>query len=164
MSIAIRGLTLFGTYSMNDGRLVADRWARRGNPERNSRRAFVRNALLGLIHRTTQPGPLWSVWMMTPLRGEPAPALSRSSSGGDQGLGNSSVSSQRSHGTTGSKADSGSRATHRSTPTRSHPGDLDGKYGVQASATVFEAIPLGPNPSPGDPTLGTLSQDRSARS
>ena len=93
--------------------------------------------------------------------GEPAPALSRSSSGGDQRLGNSSVSSQRSHGTTGSKADSGSRATNRSTPTRSHPGDLDGKYGVQALATDFEATPLGPNPPP---TLSTLSQDRSSRS
>ena len=96
--------------------------------------------------------------------GEPAPALSRSSSGVDQRLGNSSVSSQRSHGTTGSKADSGDRATRRSTPTRSHPGDLDGKYGVQASATDFEATPLGPKPPPGDPTLGTLSQDRSPRS
>ena len=48
--------------------------------------------------------------------GEPAPVLSRSSSGGDLRLGDSSVPSQRSHGTTGSKADSGSRATHRSTP------------------------------------------------
>ena len=72
--------------------------------------------------------------------------------------------SQRSHGTTGSKADSGSRATHHSTPTRSHPGDLDGKYGVQASATDFEATPFGPNPPPGDPTLSTLSQDRSSLS
>ena len=81
--------------------------------------------------------------------GEPAPALSRSSSGGDLRLGNSSVPSQRSHGTTGSKADSGSRVTHRPTPTRSHPGDLDGKYGVQASATDFEATPLGPKPPTG---------------
>ena len=96
--------------------------------------------------------------------GEPAPALSQSSSGGDQRLGNSSVSSQRSHGTTGSKADSGSRVTHRSTPTRSHPGDLAGKYGVQASATDLEAMPFGPNPPPGDPSLGKLSQDRSPRS
>ena len=96
--------------------------------------------------------------------GEPAPTLSRSSSGGDQRLGNSSVPSQRSHGTTGSKADSGSRATLRSTSTRSHPGDLDGKYGVQASATDFEATPIGPNPPQGDPTLSTLSQDRSSRS
>ena len=54
--------------------------------------------------------------------------------------------------------------THRSTPTRSHPGDLDGKYGVQAWATDFEATPLGPNPPPGDPTLSTLSQDRSSQS
>ena len=56
------------------------------------------------------------------------------------------------------------RAAHRSTPTRSHPGDLDGKYGVQASANDFEATPLGPNPPLGDPALGTLLQDRSPRS
>ena len=96
--------------------------------------------------------------------GEPASALSRSSSGGDQRLGNSSVSSQRSHGTTGSKADWGSRATHRSTPTRSDPGNLAGMYGVQALATDLEATPFGPKPPPGDPSLGTLSQDRSPRS
>ena len=96
--------------------------------------------------------------------GEPAPVLSRSSSGGDLRLGDSSVPSQRSHGTTGSKADSGSLTTHRSTPSRSHPGDLDGKYGVQAPAKDFMATPFGPNPPPGDPTLSTLSQDRSSRS
>ena len=96
--------------------------------------------------------------------GEPAPVLSRSSSGGDLRLGDSSVPSQRSHGTTGSKADSGSLTTHRSTPSRSHPGDLDGKYGVQASAKDFMATPFGPNPPPGDPSLSTLSQDRSSRS
>ena len=96
--------------------------------------------------------------------GKPAPVLSRSSSGGDLRLGDSSVPSQRSYGTPGSKADSGSRTTHRSTPTRSHPGDLDGKYGVQASAKDFEATPFGQNPPPGDPTLSTLSQDRSSRS
>ena len=44
------------------------------------------------------------------------------------------------------------------------PGDLAGKYGVQASAKDFEAMLLGPNPTPGDSTLGTLSQDRSPRS
>ena len=96
--------------------------------------------------------------------GEPAPVLSRSSSGGDLRLGDSSVPSQRSQGTTGSKADSGSLTTHRSTPSRSHPGDLDGKFGVQASAKDFMATPFGPNPPPGDPTLSTLSQDRSSRS
>ena len=96
--------------------------------------------------------------------GEPAPVLSRSSSGGDLRLGDSSVPSQRSHGTTGSKVDSGSRMTHCSIPTRSHPGGLDGKYGVQASAKDFEATPFGPNPPPGDPTLSTLTQDRSSRS
>ena len=54
--------------------------------------------------------------------------------------------------------------THHSTPSRSHPGDLDGKYGVQASAKDFMATPFGPNPPPGDPTLSTLSQDRSSQS
>ena len=44
------------------------------------------------------------------------------------------------------------------------PGDLAGKYGVQAPAKDFEATLLGPNPTPGDSTLGTLSQDRSPRS
>ena len=96
--------------------------------------------------------------------GEPVPVLSLSSSGGDLRLGDSSVPSQRSQGTTGLKADSGSLTTHRSTPSRSHPGDLDGKYGVQASAKDFMATPFGPNPPPGDPTLSTLSQDRSSRS
>ena len=96
--------------------------------------------------------------------GEQAPVLSQSSSGGDLRLGDSWVPSQRSQGTTGSKADSGSLTTHRSTPSRSHPGDLDGKYGVQASAKDFMATPFGPNPPPGDPTLSTLSQDRSSRS
>ena len=81
--------------------------------------------------------------------GEPAPVLSRSSSGGDLRLGDSSVPSQRSQGTTGSKADSGSLTTHCSTPSRSHPGDLDGKYGVQASAKDFMATPFGPNPPTG---------------
>ena len=104
--------------------------------------------------------------------GEPAPVLSRSSSEGDLRLGDSSVPSQRSHGTTGSKADSGSLTTHRSTPSRSHPGDLDGKYGVQASAKDFMATPFGPNPPPGDPTsrsgskypVDRPSSDRSDRS
>ena len=41
------------------------------------------------------------------------------------------------------------------------PGDLAGKYGVQAPAKDFEATLLGPNPTPGDSSLGTLSQDRS---
>ena len=80
------------------------------------------------------------------LSGEYAPALSQSSSGGDQRLGNSSVPHQRSHGTKSSNGDSGSQSTHRSTPTRSHPGDLVGKYGVPASATDLEALPFGPNP------------------
>ena len=96
--------------------------------------------------------------------GEPAPVLSRSSSGGDLRLGDSLVPSQRSQGSTGSKADSGNLTTHRSTPSRSHPGDLVGKYGVQASAKDFVATPFGPNPPPGDSTLSTLSQDRSSRS
>ena len=41
------------------------------------------------------------------------------------------------------------------------PGDLAGKYGVQAPAKDFEATLLGPNPTQGDSTLGTLWQDRS---
>ena len=44
------------------------------------------------------------------------------------------------------------------------PGDLAGKYGVQAPAKDFMATLLGPNPTLGDSTLGTLSQDRSPRS
>ena len=44
------------------------------------------------------------------------------------------------------------------------PGDLAGKYGVQAPVKDFEATLLGPNPTPCDSTLGTLSQDRSPRS
>ena len=75
--------------------------------------------------------------------------------GGDRRRGNTQVScSQRSHGTPGSKSPARRRA-HRSTPTRSQAGDLVGKYGVQASATDLEALPLGPNPPPGDYTLGS---------
>ena len=44
------------------------------------------------------------------------------------------------------------------------PRDLAGKYWVQAPAKDFEATLLGPNPTPGDSTLGTLSQGRSPRS
>ena len=136
---------------------MADRWARRRNPEgtkRSSRTDSQDDPAGSSVVSLDDDSP----------SGEPAPALSRSSSGGDQRQGDSSVPSQRSHGTTGSKADSGSRATHRSTPTRSHPGDLNGKYGVLASATDFEAMPLGPSPPPGDPTLSSLSKDRSSRS
>ena len=79
--------------------------------------------------------------------------LSQSSSGGDRRLRNTQVSSQRSHGTPGPKSPA-RRPTHRSTPTRSQGGDLVGKYGVQASATDLEALPLGPNPPPGDSALG----------
>ena len=49
-------------------------------------------------------------------------------------------------------------------PTPPDPRDLAGKYGVQASAKDFEATLLGPNSTPGDSTLGMLSQDRSPRS
>ena len=80
--------------------------------------------------------------------------LSQSSSGGYRRLGNTPVSSQRSHGTSGSKSPARRRA-HRATPTRSQAGDLVGRYGVQASATDLEALPLGPNPPPGDSTLGS---------
>ena len=87
--------------------------------------------------------------------------LSQSSSGGDRRLGNTQVSSQGSHGTPGPKSPA-RRPTHRSTPTRSQAGDLVGEFGVQASATDLEALPLGPNPAlplspnppPGDSALG----------
>ena len=46
-------------------------------------------------------------------------------------------------------------------PSPSNPGDLAGKYGVQAPAKDFEATLLGPNPTPGNSTLGMLSNDRS---
>ena len=44
------------------------------------------------------------------------------------------------------------------------PGDLAGKYGVQAAAKDFEATLLGPNPPPGDSDQVMLSTDRSPRS
>ena len=44
------------------------------------------------------------------------------------------------------------------------PGDLAGKYGVQAPAKDFEATLLGPNPTPGDSEQVMLSKDRSPRS
>ena len=44
------------------------------------------------------------------------------------------------------------------------PGDLAGKYGVQAPAKDFEATLLGPNPTPGDSDQVMLSKDRSPRS
>ena len=68
--------------------------------------------------------------------------------------------SRSSHGTPGLSPKG--RLTHRSTPI--DPGDLAGKYGVLAPAKDFEATLLGPNPTPGNSTLGTLSQDRSPRS
>ena len=84
--------------------------------------------------------------------------------GGERVRGNTQVpGSQSSHGTPGPKSHA-RRQTQRSTPARSQGGDLAGKYGVQAPAKDFEASPLGPNPSPGDSTLGTLSKDRSPRS
>ena len=80
--------------------------------------------------------------------------LSQSLSGGDRRLGNTQVSSQRSHGTPGPKSPA-RQPTHRSTPTRSQVGDLVSKYGVQASASDLEALPLGKNPPPGDSALGS---------
>ena len=67
-----------------------------------------------------------------------------------------------SHGTPG-PSPKGRRA-HRSTPARSHSGDLAGKYGVQASAMDFEATLLDPNPTPGDSDQVMLLKDRSPRS
>ena len=87
--------------------------------------------------------------------------LSLSSSGGERVRGNTQFP--------------GSRSSHRKhqvlvrrdggpiVPSPPDPGDLAGKYGVQAPAKDFEATLLGPNPTPGDSTLGTLSQDRSPR-
>ena len=84
-----------------------------------------------------------------------ASVLSRSSSGGDRRRGNTQFPrSPRSHRTPGPKSPA-RRPTHRSTPTRSQAGDLVCKYGVQAWATDLEATPLGPNPPPGDSTLGS---------
>ena len=73
--------------------------------------------------------------------------------GGDRRLGNTQVSSQRSPGTPGPKPPA-RRPTQGSTPTRSQAGDLVGKYGVQASSSDLEALPLGLNPPPGDSALG----------
>ena len=90
--------------------------------------------------------------------------MSRSSSGGDWRRGNTQFPrSPRSHGTPGSKSPARRRA-HRSTPTRSQAGDLVSKYGVQASATDLEAPPLGPNPPPGDSTLGSSAPHSPPRS
>ena len=87
--------------------------------------------------------------------------LSLSSSGGERVRGNTQVPGSRSsHGTPG-LSPKGLR-THRSTPP--DPGDLAGKYGVQALAKDFEATLLGPNPTPGDSDQVMLSKDRSPRS
>ena len=92
-----------------------------------------------------------------------ASVLSLSSSGGERIRGNTGVPGSRSsHGTTGLKPKG--RRTQRSTPARSHSGDLAGKYGVQAPAKDFEALLLGPNPTPGDSDQVMLSKDRSPRS
>ena len=88
---------------------------------------------------------------MRGLDDDNASVLSLSSSGGDQRLGNTQVSSQQSHGTPGPKSPA---RLPTPTPTRSQAGDLVGKYGVQASASDLEALPLGPNPPPGDSALG----------
>ena len=87
--------------------------------------------------------------------------LSLSSSGGERVRGNTQFPGSRSsHGTQGLSPRDGGPIV----PPPPDPGDLAGKYGVQASAKDFEAMLLGPNPTPGDSTLGTLSQDRSPRS
>ena len=142
------------------GRLMGKKKESRGKQQKgfNSKRS---------LRTESHDNPAWSSVISLDddsPSGDSAPVLSRSSWGGDLRLGDSLGPSQRSQGTTGSKADSGSLTTHRSTPSRSHIEDLDGKYGVQASAKDFMATPFGPNPPPGDPTLSTLSQDRSSRS
>ena len=87
-----------------------------------------------------------------------ASVLSLSSSGGERVRGDTGVPSSRSsHGTLG-LSPKGRRA-HRSTPARSHSGDLAGKYGVQASAMDFEAMLLDPNPTLGNSDQVMLSKD-----
>ena len=49
-------------------------------------------------------------------------------------------------------------------PPQPDPGDLAGKYGVQAPAKDFEATLLGSNPTPGDSDQVMLSKDRSPQS
>ena len=69
-----------------------------------------------------------------------ASVLSLSSSGGERVRGNTQVPGSRSsHGTSGLSPKG--RRIHRSTPARSHAGDLASKYGVQAPAKDFEATP-----------------------
>ena len=92
-----------------------------------------------------------------------ASVLSQSSSGGDRRPGNTQVSSQRSHGTSGSKSPARRRA-HPSTPTRSQSGDLVSRYGVQASATDLDSLPLGSYPPPGDSALGNAIRYSPSRS
>ena len=89
-----------------------------------------------------------------------ASALYLSCLRGEWVRGNTGVPGSRSsHGTPG-LSPKGQR-TQRSTPARSHAGDLAGKYGVQAPAKDFEATLLGPNPTPGDSAQVMLSKDRS---
>ena len=90
-----------------------------------------------------------------------AAVLSLSSSGGERVRGNTGVppGSRSSHGTPGLSPKG--RRTQRSTPARSHSGDLAGKYGVQAPAKDFEATHIGLNPTPGDSDQVMLSKDRS---
>ena len=92
-----------------------------------------------------------------------ASVLSVSSSGGVRVRGDTGVPGSRSsHGTPGPSPRG--QPAHRSTPARSHSGDLAGKNGVQALAMDFEATLLDPNPTPGDSNQVTLSKDRSPRS
>ena len=96
-----------------------------------------------------------------------ASALSRSSSAGERALGSTQVSKHRSHGTPGPKSPA-RRPTQRSTPARPLTRDLSGKYGDPAVSQVIlksgSNSADGQNPTPGDSSLGTLSQDRSPRS
>ena len=68
--------------------------------------------------------------------------------------------SRSSHGTPGLSPRDGGPII----PPPPDPGDLAGKYGVQAPAKDFEATLLGPNPTPGDSDQVMLSKDRSSRS
>ena len=134
----------------------------------NSDLSEISQEQLWLLDTSASRGRQSVAKMMTALQVDPpgstsaggqdddaASVLSRSSSGGDRRRRNTQFPhSQCSHRTPGPKSPA-RQPTHRSTPTKSQAGDLVGKYGVQASATNLEATSLGPNPPPGDSTLGS---------
>ena len=89
-----------------------------------------------------------------------ASVLSRSSSGGERGRGNTKVfSKHRSHGTPGPKSPA-RRPSQRSTPARSQASGLAGKYGARA---VSQVIPSGSNSVDDGPPPGVLPWERYRR-